>query len=104
MEPSMNAFVRPAHHVFAPIDEIEVPAPLLAYDAARTVELAKAIRSGKTIDPLAVVKKRGRYILVEGKDELAALRLVDAETAPVRLVADITLTWRQRRLLARKPQ
>ncbi len=76
---------------------------MLAYHATRTVEIARDIRAGKEIAPLVVVKKkRGQYILVEGQDAMAALRLVGAETAAVRFVVDITLTWRQRRLLRGK--
>jgi hypothetical protein len=81
----VNAIMRPARHVTLRLAAIEVPPPLLAYHATRTVELAKAIRVGIEIEPLSVVKKRDRYILVEGKDELAALKLVGAETAPVRI-------------------
>jgi hypothetical protein len=68
-----------------PLAAIDVPPPLLAYHGTRTVEIAKSLRAGIEIKPLSVVKIRGRHILVEGKDELAALKLVGAETAPVRI-------------------
>jgi ParB-like chromosome segregation protein Spo0J len=87
-----------------PVGAIDVPAAMLAYDATRTVKIAAAIRAGKVIEPLTVVKKCGRYVLVKGKDEFAAWKLVGAETAPVRVVDDIRLTWRERRLLGRKAQ
>jgi hypothetical protein len=100
----MNAIVPRAKYVLVPIAEIDVPTSLLAYHATTTVQLAKAIRAGVEIEPLSVVKNHGRYVLVEGKDEFAALKLVGAEMAPVRFAVDIPLTWRQRRLLGRKAQ
>ena len=87
-----------------PIAKIDVPTPLLAYHATQAVELAKAIRAGNAIEPLTVTKKSGRFVLIQGKDEFAALKLVGAETAPVRIVDDIRLTWRKRRLAGRKNQ
>lgn len=77
------------------LTEIDVPTPLLAYSATRTVELAKAIRAGQAIVPLVVVERNGKYALVEGKDEFAALRLVGSETAEVRFVRS---QWRERHL------
>jgi ParB-like chromosome segregation protein Spo0J len=100
----VNAIMRPARYVTLRLAAIEVPPPLLAYHATRTVELAKAIRAGKAIEPLTVTKKSGRFVLIQGKDEFAALKLVGAEAAPVRIVDDIRLTWRERRLAGRKPQ
>jgi hypothetical protein len=90
---------RPVRNLTLRLASIEVPTALLAYHATRTVEIARDIRAGKEIAPLVVVKKN---ILVEGQDAMAALRLVGAETAAVRFVVDITLTWRQRRLLRGK--
>jgi ParB-like nuclease domain len=80
-----------------PIAKIDVPTPLLAYHATRTVEIAATIRGGKAIEPLSVVKISGRYILIEGKDELAALKLVGAETAPVRIEMVIGKSSRRNR-------
>jgi hypothetical protein len=93
----MNAFVRPVRYGTLRLAAIEVPPPLLAYDATRAVELAKAIRAGKAIDPLVVVKKRGRHILTAGKNEFSALRLVGAETAPVRIEMAIGKSSRRNR-------
>jgi ParB-like nuclease domain len=87
-----------------PVAAIDVPAAMLAYDATRTVELAKAIRAGKAIEPLTVVKQFGRYVLTEGKDELAAWKLIGAETAPVRVVGNTRSNWRGRQLLGGKSQ
>jgi hypothetical protein len=87
MEPGMN--IRLA--------SIDVPAAMLAYHATRTVELAKALRAGRAIEPLAVVKKFGRYVLVVGKDEFAALKLVGAEKAPVRTEMSIRKPSRRNR-------
>jgi hypothetical protein len=81
----MNAVIRPARLISLQLTSIDVPTALRAYHATRTVEIARAIRAGKAINSLAVVKKRGRYILTDGKNEFAALRLVGAETAPVRI-------------------
>ena len=97
----MSAIMRPARHVTLRLAAIEVPPPLLAYHATRTVELAKAIRAGIEIEPLTVTKKSGRFVLIQGKDELAAWKLVGAETAPVRFGDEIRLTWRERRLAGR---
>jgi hypothetical protein len=79
------------------LTEIDVPATMLAYHATRTVELARLIRAGKPIAPLSIVRRDGRYILIEGKDELAAWRLVGAGMAPVR-VKNTGSNWRSRRL------
>jgi hypothetical protein len=80
------------------LTEIDVPAAMLAYHATRTVELARLIRAGKPIAPLSIVRRDGRYVLIEGKDELAAWRLVGAGMAPVRVVKNTGSNWRERRL------
>jgi hypothetical protein len=67
------------------LTEIDVPPAMLAYHATRTVELAKTIRAGQPIAPLTVAERNGRYVLIKGKDEFAAWKLVGAETAPVRI-------------------
>jgi hypothetical protein len=94
----VNAIMRgPARYVTLRLAAIEVPPPLLAYHATRTVELAKAIRAGIEIEPLSVVKKRGGYVLTAGKNEFAALMLVGAETAPVRIEMAIEKSARRNR-------
>jgi hypothetical protein len=85
-----------------PLTAIDVPAPLLAYHATRTVELAGLIRAGKPIAPLSIVMRDGRYVLIEGKDEFAAWNLVGAGMAPVRVVKNTGSNWRERRLRERK--
>jgi hypothetical protein len=77
------------------LTEIDVPAPLLAYHATRTVEIARLIRAGKPIAPLAVAERNGRYVLVAGKDEFAALKLVGIEMAEARIV-DMAIGWRRK--------
>ena len=80
-----------------PIAKIDVPTPLLAYHATQAVELAKAIRAGNAIEPLTVTKKSGRFVLIQGKDEFAALVLVGAETALVRIEMAIGKSARRNR-------
>jgi len=80
------------------LTEIDVPAAMLAYHATRTVELARLIRAGKPIAPLSIVRRDGRCVLIEGKDELAAWKLVGAETALVNVIAETRPNWRERRL------
>lgn len=41
----MNAFVRPAKHVFIPIDEIDLSHTIRPYNAAVVSELAQSIRA-----------------------------------------------------------
>ena len=41
----MNAFVRPAEHVFIPIDEIDLSHTIRPYNAAVVAELAQSIRA-----------------------------------------------------------
>jgi hypothetical protein len=41
----MNAFVRPARHVFLPIDEIDHSRAMRPYNAAAIAELAQSIRA-----------------------------------------------------------
>jgi ParB-like chromosome segregation protein Spo0J len=82
----MNAFVRPARHVFLPIDEIDLSHTIRPYNAAVVGELAQSIRAIGLQTPLTCVIRDGRHILVAGRNRLEALRLVGAEHAPVRIV------------------
>jgi hypothetical protein len=93
----VNAIIRPARHVTLRLAAIEIPPSLLAYHATRTVELANAIRAGIEIEPLSVVKKRGGYVLTAGKNEFAALMLVGAVSAPVRIEMAIGKSARRNR-------
>ncbi len=56
------------------------------------------IRADKPIAPLSIARHHGRYVLIEGKDELAAWKLVGAWMAPVRFVKNTGSNWRERRL------
>jgi ParB-like chromosome segregation protein Spo0J len=82
----MNAFVRPARHVFLPIDDIDVSHAIRPYNAAIVAELAQSIRAIGLQTPLTCVVRDGKHILVSGRNRLEALRVVGAEQAPVRIV------------------
>jgi hypothetical protein len=87
---------RPNEAELAALVEISVPEPLLAYHGFRTVEIAKAIRAGGALPTLTVAERDGRYVLVEGKDEFAALKLVGIGMAPVRIVEESRPDWRRK--------
>ena len=82
----MNAFVRPAKHVFLPIGEIDLSHAIRPYNASVVAELAKSIRAIGLQTPLTCVIRDGRHILVAGRNRLEALRTIGAEQAPVRIV------------------
>jgi ParB-like chromosome segregation protein Spo0J len=82
----MNAFVRPAKHVFVTIDEIDLSHTIRPYNAAVVAELAQSIRTIGLQTPLTCIVRDGQHILVAGRNRLEALRLVGAEQAPVRIV------------------
>jgi ParB-like chromosome segregation protein Spo0J len=82
----MNDFVRPAKHVFVPIEKIDLSHAIRPYNAAVVGELAHSIRAIGLQTPLTCVVRDGRHILVSGRNRLEALRLVGAEQAPVRIV------------------
>jgi ParB-like chromosome segregation protein Spo0J len=82
----MSAFVRPAKHVFLPLDEIDLSHTIRPYNAAVVGELAQSIRAIGLQTPLTCVVRDGRHVLVAGRNRLEALRLVGAEQAPVRIV------------------
>jgi hypothetical protein len=84
--------------------EISIPEPMLAYHASRVVEIAQAIRAGGERPVLTVVERDDgfSYVLVDGKDELAALKLVGAGMARVRVVGEPRQEWRGAHLQKRR--
>jgi ParB-like nuclease domain len=82
----MNAFVRPAKHVFLPIDEIDLSDTIRPYNAAVVAEIAQSIRAIGLQTPLTCIVRDGQYVLVSGRNRLEALRTIGAEEAPVRIV------------------
>jgi ParB-like chromosome segregation protein Spo0J len=82
----MNAFVRPARHVFVPIDEIDLSYALRPYNATVVTDLAQSIRAIGLQTPPTCVVRDGRHILVAGRNRLEALRTIGVEQAPVRIV------------------
>jgi hypothetical protein len=82
----MNAFVRPAKHVFLPIDEIDISHAIRPYNAAVVAELAQSIRAIGLQTPLTCIVRDGQHVLVSGRNRLEALRLIGCEQAPVRIV------------------
>jgi ParB-like chromosome segregation protein Spo0J len=82
----MNAFVRPAKHVFVAIDEIDVSYAIRPYNASVVAKLAQSIRAIGLQTPLTCVIRDGHHILVAGRNRLEALRTVRADQAPVRIV------------------
>jgi ParB-like chromosome segregation protein Spo0J len=82
----MNAFVRPAKHVFLPLDEIDISHAIRPYNATVVGELARSIREIGLQTPLTCIVRDARHILVSGRNRLEALRTIGAEQAPVRVV------------------
>jgi hypothetical protein len=82
----MNAFVRPAKHVFLPIDEIDLSHTIRPYNAAVVAELAQSIRAIGLQTPLTCIVRDGQHVLVSGRNRLEALRVIGCEQAPVRVV------------------
>jgi ParB-like chromosome segregation protein Spo0J len=85
-DPSMNAFVRPAKHVFVSIDEIDLSHTIRPYNASVVAELAQSIRAIGLQTPLTCIVRDGHHILVSGRNRLEALRVIACEQAPVRVV------------------
>ena len=82
----MNAFVRPAKHVFIPIDEIDLSHTIRPYNAAVVSELAQSVRAIGLQTPLTCIVRHGQHVLVSGRNRLEALRIIGCEQAPVRIV------------------
>jgi ParB-like chromosome segregation protein Spo0J len=82
----MNAFVRPARHVFVPIAEIDLSHTIRPYNAAVVAELAQSIRAIGLQTPMTCIVRDGQHVLVSGRNRLEALRLIRCEQAPVRIV------------------
>jgi ParB family chromosome partitioning protein len=81
----MNAFVRPARHIFLPIDEIDLSQTVRPHNAAVVAELARSIQTIGLQTPLTCIVRDGRHILVAGRNRLEALRVIGCEQAPVRI-------------------
>jgi ParB family chromosome partitioning protein len=82
----MNAFVRPAKHVFVSIDEIDLSHTIHPYNASVVAELAQSIRTIGLQTPLTCIVRGGHHVLVSGRNRLEALRVIGCEQAPVRIV------------------
>jgi ParB-like chromosome segregation protein Spo0J len=82
----MNAIIRPARHVFLPLDEIDITHAIRPYNATVVGELARSIREIGLQTPLTCIVRDGQHILVSGRNRLEALRTIGAEQAPVRVV------------------
>jgi ParB-like chromosome segregation protein Spo0J len=82
----MNAFARPAKHIFLPIDEIDLSHTIRPYNAAVVAEIAQSIRAIGLQTPLTCIVRDGQHVLVSGRNRLEALRTIGAEQAPVRIV------------------
>ena len=82
----MNTFVRPAKHVFLPIDEIDLSHAIRPYNATVVAELAQSIRAIGLQTPLTCIVRDGHHVLVAGRNRLEALRVIGCEQAPVRIV------------------
>jgi hypothetical protein len=82
----MNAFTRPAKHVFVPLDEIDISHAIRPYNSTVVGELAQSIRAIGLQTALTCIVRDGQHILVSGRNRLEALRVVGAEQAPVRIV------------------
>jgi ParB-like chromosome segregation protein Spo0J len=82
----MNAFVRPEQHVWAHLDAIEIPETARAYNASAVVEIKRSIEAIGLQTPLTVIEREGRFTLIAGRHRLEALRLLNAEKAPCRVV------------------
>ena len=90
----MNAYVRPARHVFVPLEEIDLSQTIRSYNATVVSELAQSIRAIGLQTPLTCIVRDDQHILVSGRNRLEALRTIGAEQAPVRIV-DFTDTEAQ---------
>jgi ParB-like chromosome segregation protein Spo0J len=82
----MNAFVRAAKDVFVPLDEIDIPESARPYNATEVVALKGSIATLGLQVPLSVIEREDRFVLIAGRHRLEALRLLNAEKAPCRVV------------------
>jgi ParB-like chromosome segregation protein Spo0J len=82
----VNAFVRPSRSAWLTFAEIEVSGNARPYSATEVVALANSIRQIGLLTPLTVVERNERYLLIAGRHRLEALRLVEADRIPVRIV------------------
>jgi ParB family transcriptional regulator, chromosome partitioning protein len=82
----MNAIIRPSRSAWLTFEQIDLPDNGRPYNATEVVALASSIRAIGLLTPLTVVERDGRYLLVTGRHRLEALRLVEADKVPVRIV------------------
>jgi hypothetical protein len=82
----MNAIIRPSVSKWLTFDQIDLPATGRPYNASDVAALARSIRAIGLLNPLTVVERDGRYLLIAGRHRLEALKLVGATQVPVRVV------------------
>ena len=82
----MNAIIRAARHAWASLEEIELPTNTRPYVPSEVVVLKASIAAIGLQTPLTVIERHGRYHLVAGRHRLEALRLLNADKVPVRIV------------------
>jgi ParB-like chromosome segregation protein Spo0J len=78
--------IRPSVSKYLTFDVIDFPATSWAYNATDIVALVSSIRAIGLLNPLTVVERNGRYLLIAGRHRLEALRLIGEERVPVRVV------------------
>ena len=78
--------IRPSVSKYLTFDEIDFPATSRAYNATDVVALVSSIRAIGLLNPLTVVERNGRFLLIAGRHRLEALRLIGEERVPVRVV------------------
>jgi ParB-like chromosome segregation protein Spo0J len=78
--------IRPSVSKYLTFDELDFPATSRAYNATDVVALVSSIRAIGLLNPLTVVERNGRYLLIAGRHRLEALRLIGEERVPVRVV------------------
>jgi hypothetical protein len=79
--------IRPTKSALIPFDRIDFPANTRAHHADKVGELVKSIRLLGLQNPLTVIERKGRYLLIAGRHRLEALRVIGVEPIPVQ-VAD----------------
>jgi ParB-like chromosome segregation protein Spo0J len=83
----MNAIIRPSVRKWLTFDQIDFPRNARPTNATDVVALANSIRTIGLQNPLTVLARGDRYLLIAGRHRLEALRLVDKEARiPVRVV------------------
>jgi ParB family chromosome partitioning protein len=77
---------RSAQSLILRIADIEIPATARPCDPSVVSTLAESIAAIGLQTPPTVVERDGRYVLVAGRHRVEALKLLNAESVPVRLV------------------